>query len=122
MIEIKFRAWDKKREVMHTVFRLMFSDEGGEPFSHEEAQVYFEHEWYSLDRDEYILMQYTGLKDKNGTEAYHGHLVKSKHYEGVGEITWTGTGWAVKVEGDTLLYSLSYEFTIIGNIHESEKR
>ncbi len=60
--------------------------------------------------------QSTGWKDVRGTESYHHDIVKSKHY-GRGEIVWAGQGWGVADEAGTF-YSLSYEFTIIGTIHD----
>jgi len=62
--------------------------------------------------------QSTGRMDKTAKESYRGDRIKSRHYDGIGEIVWRGNGWVVKVKGDTLLYSLNYEFTIIGTIHD----
>ncbi len=63
--------------------------------------------------------QSTGWKDVRGTESYHHDIVKSKHY-GRGEIVWAGQGWVVADEAGTR-HSLSYEFTIIGTIHDKPK-
>lgn len=57
MREIKFRAWDEeKKEMFYDEF---FVDSDGSPY------------WHSTQSDANVeLMQYTGLKDKNGEEIY----------------------------------------------------
>jgi len=60
--EIKFRAWDKKNK------RMM---ELGDIFKCFEAGNYLD----NLREDLIIIMQYTGLKDKNGKEIYEGDFV-----------------------------------------------
>ncbi len=78
--------------------------------------------WMISDTTEVIpesVGQSTGWKDVRGTESYHHDIVKSKHY-GRGEIVWAGQGWVVADEAGTF-YSLSYEFTIIGTIHDNPK-
>ena len=59
MREIKFRAWDKNKNKM--VYPTKKYTNGGLL------------EWFE-DED---LMQYTGLKDKNGKEIYEGDVVKT---------------------------------------------
>jgi len=58
MREIKFRAWDKEKNEMTESICL-----GGL------------HIPYNSNQDNYVLMQYTGLKDKNGKEIYEGDIV-----------------------------------------------
>lgn len=60
MREIKFRAWDTRRKEMEQCYDLYWFEENR---VHQNGDF------------NYILMQYTGRKDKDGKEVYEGDIV-----------------------------------------------
>jgi len=124
MREIKFRVWDEKNDRMVIDF---FVGSGGN--------------CYRFDRDGPFLcpklrmMQYTGLKDKNGVEIYEGDIVHVDRH---------CTAWFIEYGsfGDAAFYAINglnscrllesgqfcaefsivaepVECEVIGNIHEN---
>jgi hypothetical protein len=119
MREIKFRAWDKEEEKMLIVAEIDFHQKHlwGVWYESETRQGN-----YKLLLDNAILMQYTGLKDKNEKEIYEGDIViphKAPYkIDEPCEIIYFGAGFTPKGWGTSgLMYD--YDWEVIGNIYEN---
>ena len=143
MRDIKFRVWDKEYEKM-----TYFNDEDYEyklPFVFRLDQVlkkdsnYDDYEDFEYNdvTDSVEVMQYTGLKDKNGKEIYEGDIIEFSYDMFVGNFdTFVAKGKVVFKEGAFyveifenerttkdeayLLYSINLDtIEVIGNIHDN---
>jgi uncharacterized phage protein (TIGR01671 family) len=129
MREIKFRAWDKEyKKMMEWGKQLKGLSQNGiktvMSYNSEDGWS----DCYNLKDIE--LMQYTGLKDKNGKEIYEGDIVKyfdnKEHIVVVENIKELGTGMYLKRVGSGY-YTLNpsvirdYEVEVIGNIYENKE-
>ncbi|WBS98116.1 YopX family protein [Lacticaseibacillus paracasei] len=132
--EIKFRAWDKQRHHMLDVEELAYNLRGelvsiygfGRDFSNDPDALLGE----EPDLDRAVLMEYTGLHDKNGRSIYEGDIIvthpKSKYEapkSGVVQFGDSCPSFIYKVkdgrEYDIWSSNVFRTYEVIGNIFEN---
>ncbi|MCK5602923.1 hypothetical protein KAR91_13660 [Candidatus Pacearchaeota archaeon] len=123
MNRFKFRAWDtftKKMifEGFHVIGEVTCFN-GIEQYGDEHPNPKYESSLMRLN--DFVLMQCTGLKDKNGKEIYEGDIIANNLVKG--QIVFDGGSYKLlypnneKVE--FVLYVPTLTFEIIGNIYEN---
>jgi len=122
--EIKFRAWDN-------VNKIMFPN----VFDHPDFLLEDMIEQPKI----FFIMQYTGLKDKNGKEVYEGDILlipdnfPRSEYEPpepdnhIAEVVFWGGGFGVKIDrdgenygrGTSHLSEFDGDYEVVGSLYET---
>ena len=114
MRELKFRAWYKSEKKMIYNIQNEF-----------EERIELGMDCFSdyLKNDDFIVEQYTGIKDKNSKEIYEGDIVSKHNSDTKGVVKQVKDGqWAIYwdnvPDGYYVLFKYSNLCEVIGNIHE----
>mgnify|MGYP003256338002 CR=1 FL=1 len=115
----RYRAWDKIRKTLYEVDDIMSIDFGKSEIS--VKTLFFERTNY-YKFDDIVLMQSTGLTDKNGKEIFEGDILDSEDgfLAGIVELRQDlgmFVSTLIKYNNFERLCSIANSREIIGNIH-----
>ena len=123
-LRYKFRVWDKYTEEMWNVESLHIEDEYVDLFKGNIYEKRSDNPWAKIS--DIILMQCTGLKDKNGVEIYEGDVLYFEPFEThendriVQYINGAYRGKLIRSGYSKLLADCVHEAKVIGNVYQNK--
>jgi len=123
MREIKFRAWDKRNR------KMLYNVDPDKIYMGLNGKLYNGLNGENIS-DDFVLMQYTGLKDMNGKEIYEGDIVKKELTDGfklwnevedpIGKVFYENGCFYVGRKFKIALGGV-IKCEVIGNVYENKK-
>lgn len=120
----KFRAWDSaKKEMFKDTFAIT---ESGQVVVVEQENVMCPPDYVFVDH--LVIMQSTGIKDKNGQEIFEGDILKNNKYT-TSSVFYEKGAYCVKfrrtpnttVTMNVISFIEKYKTKIVGNIYENQE-
>lgn len=114
--EIKFRCWDKWNSCWYDLEEEVLE------FSH--TGFINECRLYDMNNERFILMQFTGLKDKTGKEIYEGDILESRGLP-YHDVIFRKGCFYLRNDTKDVEWSKSFDavffphYKIIGNVYEN---
>lgn len=130
--ELKFRVWDKEDKKYVSPSHIAINGNGILLITNSGMYLDFKNEHYAHLSQKYIVQQWTGCYDKNGTPIYEGDILAADHDGGEGEAN-IGVVYFVAgtfmIDGDGPFFDHVYghspdildNHTVIGNIFENHE-
>ena len=120
--EIKFRAWLKEEKKIVNVETIDFTDKSIQYL--EKSEIINAYLLRRVSFDDVELMQYTGIKDKNGKEVYEGDIVILNDAEEENRcVVKYKYGSYILIDGDLRedLSNVEDKFLeVVGNVYEDK--
>ena len=121
MRETKFRAYHKERKEMFEIASIDFEEKKA-ALSNGIIKL------LNVDSKQFELLQYTGIKDKNGKEIYEGDILFFRDENMKYIVVWQDTAFIIKsieirkyLEKMCWLDDTEICCEIVGNIYENKK-
>lgn len=124
MKEIKFRAWDTKKQIFVPNGDIIFSDYGDTRITvNPNCMEYIGDSCHNYNEDSrFKIMQYTGLKDKNGVEIYEGDIMMAPYMKKKPcVVEYSKTLAKFTMSGKFNFTSIDSNLEVIGNIYENKE-
>jgi uncharacterized phage protein (TIGR01671 family) len=135
--EIKFRAWDESKEIMHFDFQFIKSGDNNNDWivfisDKQTLQVELHPLKNPYFQQQFKIMQFTGLKDSEENDIYEGDIIQTVGYTGVvkyePQAAQYHINWKVNDSSRYMTFNVTFSdgeiyqcnyMKVIGNIYEN---